>query len=386
MIHNQLAFGAFWNTAYSLTNEQTGFSWDYFQQHAIQYLDALQGDGLGLLFALGLGGMGALCAYRKRRAEGVLFLLIVIPSTLLYMAYYWAPRMMTAGTMRFLLPTFVCYAAATAWLLAQLSPRVPRAALTGAVSLLVGVYAIWAGFHTFADTQRDVARRRALALVTAALEKHAEEGSVVLANQQLLQQLDFVGKWKLAEPGELRGGPRGGRRGMMAQLDPDAPSPMQAEKRRLQEERYAGLSPFARLLRTSQELKTWADGHPIYLIGESEEISRFQETMIGGNTLHEVARVTFPEAWQKLAASPLGGPGGMQAPGGMPGPGGQGGMDRLLGGPPAGLAGNRPGVGGMGMRGPGGQGGRPGGMMGAMRSYPLSCTELVIAQIVPRGE
>jgi 4-amino-4-deoxy-L-arabinose transferase-like glycosyltransferase len=98
MIHNHYAFGAFWNTAYSLTNEQTGFGWNYFTQHAMQYLSNLQGTGLGILFALGLGASAAMCAYPKRRAEGAMFLLLIVPSTLLYMAYYWAPRMMTAGT------------------------------------------------------------------------------------------------------------------------------------------------------------------------------------------------------------------------------------------------------------------------------------------------
>lgn len=427
MIHNQFAFGAFWNTAYSLTNEQTGFGWDYFQQHAIQYLDAIQGDGLGVLFAVGLGGIGALCAYRKRRAEGFLFLLLIVPSTLLYMAYYWAPRMMTAGTMRFLLPTFVCYAVAGTWLLSQLTPRVPRGALITGTSLLVAIYVIWGGLNLVSDTRRDVAQRRALALVTAALEEHAEEGSVVLANQQLLQQLDFVGKWKLAEPGELRGRGPGMRRGAMANRDPDAPSPMQAEKQRIQEERYAGLTPFARLLRTSQELKTWADGHPIYLIGEPEEVRRFEETMVGGSRMQEVARVAFPEEWRKSVTAPSEGPGGMPGPGGpggLPGadgaPAGMGGnpgvpvgpngmqpmgnmpmqgMDRPLAGgmsnsrPLGGGMGMRPNAGmdmrtagGMGMR-PGmgqGQGMRPGGGPGGMRSYPLSCEELVIVQIVPR--
>ncbi len=402
MIHNQFAFGAFWNTAYSLTNEQTGFGWSYFRQHAIQYLDAIQGDGLGVLFALGLAGIGALCAYRKRRPEGFLLLLLVVPSTLLYMAYYWAPRMMTAGTMRFLLPTFVCYAVAGAWLLSQLAVRVPQGTLATGTSLLVAIYAVWGGFNLVADTRRDVAQRRALALVTASLEEHAEEGSVVLANQQLLQQLDFVGKWRLAEPGDLSGRPQRGRRGPQANSDSAAPSPMQAEKQRIQEERYAGLTPFARLLRTSQELKTWADGHPIYLIGEPEEVQRFEESMVGGNRFQEVARIALPEEWRKTATAPAGGPGGMPGAGGVPGdpaaPGGMQpagnlpmqGMNQPFAGPPGN---SRPMGGGMGMRPNAGmglragamQGMRLGGPMGAMRSYPLSCEELVIVQIVPRA-
>jgi 4-amino-4-deoxy-L-arabinose transferase-like glycosyltransferase len=34
LIRNQLLMGAFWKTGYSLTNEQTGFAWSYFQRRA----------------------------------------------------------------------------------------------------------------------------------------------------------------------------------------------------------------------------------------------------------------------------------------------------------------------------------------------------------------
>jgi hypothetical protein len=366
MIHNHYAFGAFWNTAYSLTNEQTGFGWDYFRQHAMQYLTNLQGDGLGVLFALGIGAAGAMCAYPKRRAEGVLFLLIIVPSTLLYMAYYWAPRMMTAGTLRFLLPTFVCYAAAATWGLARIAPQVPRAAMAGGVSALVALYAIWGGIQSLQETRREAIQRRALARVTQALEEQAKDGAVVMAQPQLLQQLDFVGKWKLVEPGELQRRPTRRRPMPGRNADSDAPSPMQQEKRKLQEERYAGLSPFARQVRTSRELRDWAGDSPIYFIGEPDEVEQFQRTMLGGYSFEEVAHITIPDAWRQAAMPPqrqgMGGP-----PGG--GPGGMPGMDGPPNGGP-GIGGGMPGMDGPPGGEPGAMGGRPGipggpeGMMG----------------------
>jgi len=428
MIHNRRAFGAFWNTAYSLTNEQTGFGFSYFRAHAIQYLTALQGDGLGVVFCLGLGAIGAMCALRKRRAEGVLFLLLIVPTTVLYMAYYWAPRMMGAGTMRFLLPTFVCYAVAATWALAQLASHIPRPALAMGTSLLVGLYAVWGGVRCVQDTRREVAQRRALVQVTDTLEQHVAENAVVVANSQLLQHLDFVGKWRLVEPGELRGGRGGGRGGPGRNLDSDAPSPMQPAKRRIEEERYGGLSPRARMLRTGRELREWAGDGPIYLIGDESELELFRRSMIGGCEFEEVARVSFPEDWRAAVAPPTsGGMGGdavrrpgkagetPQAPGeprsgalaggggsrgdrfrpggggfdrsagrqGMdrrpflPGPDGRGGRemdrrgafggDRRMGGRPGGMGGRPGGMGGRqgGMGGrPGGMGGRPGGMGG----------------------
>ncbi len=52
LIRNQLVLGAFWRTGYSLTNEQTGFGWSYFTQHALQYIQQINSGGLGLMLAL----------------------------------------------------------------------------------------------------------------------------------------------------------------------------------------------------------------------------------------------------------------------------------------------------------------------------------------------
>ncbi len=57
LIRNQILLGAFWRTGYSLTNEETGFSWAYFKEHAIDYIRTVNGDAMGLLFGLGLMGM-----------------------------------------------------------------------------------------------------------------------------------------------------------------------------------------------------------------------------------------------------------------------------------------------------------------------------------------
>ena len=58
LIRNQLLMGAFWRTGYPLTNEQTGFSYEYFKEHAIDYI-------------------------RHRRKDAPLFLLIVVTGEVL---------------------------------------------------------------------------------------------------------------------------------------------------------------------------------------------------------------------------------------------------------------------------------------------------------------
>jgi 4-amino-4-deoxy-L-arabinose transferase-like glycosyltransferase len=71
LVRNQLAFGAFWRTAYSLTHEQTGFAWDYFRAHGVSYVRALNAEGVGLFFGLGLVGIGLLCCRREERPWGL---------------------------------------------------------------------------------------------------------------------------------------------------------------------------------------------------------------------------------------------------------------------------------------------------------------------------
>src|SRR5581483_3891882 len=101
LIRNQLLLGAFWRTGYALTNEQTGFSWAYFKEHALGYITLLHSGGVGLLFPLGIVGIASMICMRGTRALGTMLALICVPMLLLYMAYYWAPQMNSAMTMRF---------------------------------------------------------------------------------------------------------------------------------------------------------------------------------------------------------------------------------------------------------------------------------------------
>ncbi len=82
LVRNQLAFGALWRTAYSLTHEQTGFSREYFRAHAVDYLQALNADGVGLFFGLGLAGMALLWFRRDLRPWAAFLSFAVVPTTL----------------------------------------------------------------------------------------------------------------------------------------------------------------------------------------------------------------------------------------------------------------------------------------------------------------
>ncbi len=139
LIYNQLMMGAFWKTGYSLTNEETGFTWDYLKEHALDYIYQIQINGLGLAFALGVVGIIALICTRRLRRVGIMAALMTVPMLLVYMAYYWAPQMNAQMTMRFILPTFPVYILAGMWALSELTARAGFSAHLAIPAALIGI-------------------------------------------------------------------------------------------------------------------------------------------------------------------------------------------------------------------------------------------------------
>src|SRR6185295_16011662 len=120
-------------------------------------------------------------------------------------AYYWAPQQ-SAATMRFLLPTFPAYIIAAVWLLSQIAQQMPKSARVAVPIVVLTAQMLWAVPQVLSETQRHRDSTRTLAIVTNALDENIHHGDVVIANPQILQNLDFVRHWKLADPSALRGG------------------------------------------------------------------------------------------------------------------------------------------------------------------------------------
>ncbi|HUT64473.1 MAG TPA: glycosyltransferase family 39 protein, partial [Anaerolineae bacterium] len=194
-IRNHLAFGAFWKTGYSLLNRPIGFGWNYFITHSIHYLQELQSEGCGLMFGLGLIGIAALCARRDTWKRSIFWAVLILPITLLYMAYFWPPD---HASMRFLLPTFPVYTIASVWLLQMLSENQRKAAYVGSAVLLFFMIS-WGLPLSIQPMKNLKSTNAALVQVTRALKNHAEPGSIVIANKHILQHIDFVGYWHLAD-------------------------------------------------------------------------------------------------------------------------------------------------------------------------------------------
>ncbi len=333
LVRNHLAFGAFYRTAYALTNEQTGFGWGHFSSHFIAYVRGLHGEGVGPFFLPGVAGMTAMCCLRRWRRRGVLLALLAAPSALLYMAYYWGGGRGGAG-MRFLLPTFICYIFAGVWLLARLTQRAPAALKYSALAVVLLLQFAWGSFHTRTEGEQLQHKKRVLVLVTDALEERARPGDVVVAGPQILQHLDFVRRWRLADLKNLRPvRPGGASRGMRLRGgDPDAPAPMQVEKRELRAEKYKDLPPREQERRMARGLHGWTGEHKVYYVGTESELAELRGLMFNRKAFRVVARIALPEA--PPAPERGRGPGmpgrGRRLP--APGPGGPGDARRRPGG------------------------------------------------------
>ncbi|MDP9175662.1 MAG: glycosyltransferase family 39 protein [Planctomycetota bacterium] len=372
---NQMLLGAFWRTGYTLSNEETAFSMDYFKEHAVDYVRQVNGNGIGLLFALGLAGM--LCMIFKREAKnrrplGLMLLLMSVAMLLIYMAYYWAPQMNSAMTLRFLLPTYAAYVLAGLWLVREAAGQMtfPSKAILGAA--IIGFQILWGTTELLQQTDQLRYQHQSLAQVTEGLEQAAKPGDVVVASGNLLQHLDFVREWKLADesimqgrgggPGGMNGGPggfggpngpNGNQAGPRANRNANAPSPMQMAKSVEQREKYTGTTQ-QRQQKFIKDLTAWAGAdHKVYILGTEQQVRQWNG--VAGASIKIISRVKLPEQ-PKEQLNNSGGPGG---PGGGPG-GFGGGRGGAMGGFGGGLGGFNGPPDGNGFGGGGGFNGGPG--------------------------
>lgn len=335
-LRNQAAFGAFWKTGYSLSGEQTAFSLGYFVRYFAPYLALLLVQGLALLFPTGLAGLRELRRYPQTRRYALFLAAVIVPITLVYMAYYWSPN---GHSMRFLLPTFFAYAIAAVWGLKLYAVREPRKARRAAIALIATTVAWglpWSVVSLW-NLKRDNA---VLAEVTRAVERAVPPGGIVIADGGLQQHLDYVGAWRLASAEGAGTSP--GREGPPG-MRPDGPD----------------IPPDpARAAAFRRDVRQWAGpNRPVYWVTSADAIAAFRQQAGGSDTFETIARVELGATARRPGPpGPGAGPGrigppprlrvlGFALPFGPPGPPPGGGPGGPLDGPPG------PG------RGPGGAGG-----------------------------
>ena len=327
-IRNHRAFGAFWRTGYAASQEQTGFGWGYFADHWASYLEGLMGPGMGLLFGLGVFGLAVLCTRPDTRQRGLFLVSLILPTTLLYMAYYWQPD---PKSLRFLLPTYYLYTMAGIWLLSLMAERLGRPAVIGTI-VVVGLSVVWGSSRSLESLALQQDRNAALVHITRAVEQHVPAGSILLVDRQVGQHLDVIGRWRLGQAEVLSGADRrsrvfgpGQRPGWGGPLAPgstppgtqpsprdaapgdraaatadprdmrDGPNPMAGgAMQRLA--RYRGLREPERSAMVCQDLIAWAgEDSCIYVLGAKEEITAQMRRLGLGNSWQELATIELPQ-------------------------------------------------------------------------------------------
>lgn len=317
LVRNHLVLGAFWRTGYSLTHEQSGFSPAFFTDHFGIYLRNLSGDGLRVIFGLGLIGAVWMVSDRRVRATGLLLLVSTTSMLLLYMAYYWAGGMV--GTMRFMLPTFPLYLVAAIWTLRAATTQAPLAVRISAPLLLLGLQVSSSGAESLRTAAQQRHQKTVLATVTAGLERATQPGDIIVTQGELLQHLDFVRDWRIADEAIARAGSVEllGRFHPRDETAPGAPGAIQQLKvARLNEK--LGTSTEARRARFIAELRTWARGAKVFLV-TPERMMRFGVASTApAGSLRIVARVPLPRPpealWLNARSGLKGGPEPLRAP------------------------------------------------------------------------
>lgn len=211
MWRNALAFGSPLLTGYGLTGEQqwgTGFSFAFFNSKWRDYVDLLMGPGMGLLCALSLAGLVALCARKRTRCLGILLLGIILPISIVYTAYYFGRG--TTDWLRFLLPTLPVFLLAAFCFIDEYGSR--PAARAGLVFLILAQIGLWLP-ETIERTSRTARNLKAIATATGFVRENVPAGAVVIADRRLQENLMYYPDLKLVDAGFLRSALRGSRYG-----------------------------------------------------------------------------------------------------------------------------------------------------------------------------
>ncbi len=281
--YNQYFFGTFGETGYG--SGSALFSLWFFILKFIPYILMIIGYGVAVFSILGMAGLVWLCRIKDTRSIGILLTGIIVPVTLLYMAYYFFD-----GTMRFLMPTFPLYIIAGVWYLKYLhatypskmekwSPRI--IALTLIVCLIECGFAIPSKIWIQKDIY-DVSQR---------ISRIVPKNHVLIAPHHIQNQMDFLGGWKLVDasilsgrnrhrpgmPGKQEGKPDQGSSMILGGLDPSfMDKMMQHDKQQEIRKCYRDNKTNRVTSKFWQDLKKWMGNQKTFYWFGTEEQMRSQ--------------------------------------------------------------------------------------------------------------
>jgi len=282
-IRNQIAFGSFLRTGYSLPNEPALFSFNYFVQNFVPFIIMLVLNGAGLMFILGIIGIYRLIK-TEHKNDAILFALLIVPITLLYMAYSWPAD---PQSMRFLLPTFFIYTLAGVWTLNHLKNERTKKILTYA-TLIVSI--LWGSFGSIRPLMSLKERGKPLADIYEKIKTDVPEQSVLITNEGINQFLDYFGKWKLID---------------MAMLKIQLPESEELIKQSIlikqirnseAAKKYGHLNGKELLQTFSNDLSLWTQNKKkVFLVGYAQQIEWLERNLLPNQSIIIVGKITTPK-------------------------------------------------------------------------------------------
>ncbi|MEW6745645.1 MAG: hypothetical protein AB1486_23085 [Planctomycetota bacterium] len=191
------AFGSPWLTGYALTGEQSGFSMEALIDNARFYIVALMTSGLGPLFVISLMGCAVVCW--RRAGDGLFFVLWIVPLTILYMAYYWAPETQPDSFLRFLLPVFIPALLLAGIFLANLRRHLggARSVAAALVIVITGTQLVWGASESLRALEIESDRQRRDQRTVLFVMRQVPPPATIFAGTSILNFLDFVGGYEL---------------------------------------------------------------------------------------------------------------------------------------------------------------------------------------------
>jgi hypothetical protein len=260
-IRNQIAFGSFLKTGYSLPNQPALFAFNYFVQNFIPFIIMLVLNGAGLMFILGIIGI-----------------------SLLYMAYYWPADQQS---MRFLLPTFFIYTLAGVWTLNHLKNERTKRILTCA-TLIVSI--LWGSFGSIMPLISLKERGKPLADIYEKIRTRVPEQSILITNEGINQFLDYYGKWSLID---------------IAMLKIHLPESEELIKQNIPikpirnseaAKKYEYLNGKELFQTFSNDLSLWTQNKKkVFLVGYVHQIEWFKRNLLPNQSIIIVGKITLPK-------------------------------------------------------------------------------------------
>jgi hypothetical protein len=301
LIRNHLAFGAFYRTAYSLLGMEQVFAWSHFKNHFFDYIQTLCSRGIGVFFPLALLGFILLWKTKTQRKIGILLLSLIVPITLLYMAYYWPMKSGGQQGMRFLVPTLPFYFIAGVFFIKWVTDRLSGVYSYLVVIVLLVFQMIMVQGVEYAQLKVLHSQKKALVAITDEIETYIESGALIAAPDRIQQHLNFVDKWRLVDshyvmnrdrerafPGHMRFG-TSARPGM---------NPMR-QKRKVNNPK--------------QKLDQWADDRNVYLVTTTRRPERIRQELSMPDSFQIIHRFTIDRSFARRAGRSIAAP-----PGDMP--------------------------------------------------------------------